>query len=70
MKKQYTFWRDVKKLVREECTIEANSLEEATQKHNEGDCDYVEVDACYNDEISSEGISLTILDEGIIESEE
>ena len=55
MKKQYTFWRDVKKRVREECTIEANSLEEATQKHNEGYCDYVEVDAHCEHEILDEG---------------
>lgn len=61
MKKQYTFWRDVNKRVREECTIEASSLEEATQKHNEGYCDYVEVDAYCEHEI---------LDEGTIESEE
>jgi hypothetical protein len=61
MKKQYTFWRDVNKRVREECTIEAKSLEEATQKHNEGYCDYVEVESYCEDEI---------LDEGTIESEE
>ena len=61
MKKQYTFWRDVNKRVREECTIEAHSLEEATQKHNEGYCDYVEVDAHCEHEI---------LDEGTIESED
>ena len=60
MKKQYTFWRDVNKRVREECIIEAHSLDEATQKHNEGYCDYVEVDT-FDDEI---------LDEGTIESEE
>ncbi len=59
--KQYTFWRDVNKQVREECTIEASSLEEATQKHNEGYCDYVEVDALDEHEI---------LDEGTTESEE
>ena len=53
--KQYTFWRDVNKQVREECTIEASSLEEATQKHNEGYCDYVEVDALDEHEILNEG---------------
>ena len=58
--KQYIFWRDVNKQVREECTIEANSLDEATKKHNEGYCDYVEVDALDEHEI---------LDEGTIESE-
>jgi len=60
MKKQYTFWRDVNKRVREECIIEASSLDEATKKHNEGYCDYVEVDALNENEI---------LDEGTIESE-
>ena len=58
--KQYIFWRDVNKQVREECVIEANSLDEATKKHNEGYCDYVEVDALDEHEI---------LDEGTIESE-
>jgi len=55
MKKQYIFWRIVKKEVREECSIEASSIEEATTLHNEGYCDYVEVD-CYNEnEIIDEG---------------
>lgn len=58
--KQYIFWRDVNKQVREECTIEASSLDEATKKHNEGYCDYFEVDALDECEI---------LDEGTIESE-
>ena len=53
--KQYTFWRDVNKQVREECTIKASSLEEATQKHNEGYCDYVEVDLLDEHEILNEG---------------
>ena len=57
MKKQYTFWRDVNKRVREECTIEANSLDEATKIHNEGYCDYVEVDALDENEILDEGIN-------------
>jgi len=56
MKKQYTFWRDVNKRVREECKIEANSLDEATKIHNEGYCDYVEVDALDENEILDEGI--------------
>ena len=60
MKKQYTFWRDVNKRVREECTIEASNLDEATKIHNEGYCDYIEVDALDEHEI---------LDEGTIESE-
>jgi hypothetical protein len=61
MKKQYTFWRDVNKRVREECTIEASSLDEATKKHNEGYCNYVEVDSFDEHEI---------LDEGTIENED
>ena len=40
--------------------VEANSEDEATKKHNEGYCDYVEVDALDEHEI---------LDEGTIESE-
>jgi hypothetical protein len=55
MKKKYKFWRDVVKRVREECTIEANSLDEATEKHNDGYCDYVEVDALDEHEILDEG---------------
>jgi len=35
--KEYTFWREVKKTVREECTIKANSIEEATKKLSSGD---------------------------------
>ena len=61
MKKQFLFWRDVNKQVREECIIEAKDIEEATALHNEGYCDYVEVDAHCEHEI---------LDEGTIESEE
>ena len=61
MTKQYIFWRDVNKTVREECIIEANNLDEATQKHNEGYSAYMEVDALSDNEI---------LDEGTIESEE
>ena len=30
MSKEYLFWREVRKTVREECVIEADSLEEAT----------------------------------------
>ena len=66
MKKQYTFWRNVSKQVREECTIEASSLDEATKKHNQGYCDYVEVDALDENKILDEG---TIMGE-ITESEE
>jgi hypothetical protein len=35
MSKEYLFWREVRKTVREECVVEADSLEEATRKHNE-----------------------------------
>jgi len=55
MEKKYKFWRDVNKRVREECTIEAHSLDEATEKHNDGYCDYVEVDALDEHEILDEG---------------
>ena len=61
MKKQYTFWRVVNKQVREECTIEAKDLDEATRLHNAGYCDYVEVDALDEHER---------LNEGTIESED
>ena len=54
--KEYTFWREVKKTVREECTIKANSIEEATEIHNEGNVDYFEVDALTENEIIDEGI--------------
>jgi len=53
--KEYTFWREVKKTVREECTIKANSIEEATKIHNEGNVDYFEVDALTENEIIDEG---------------
>ena len=55
MKKQFLFWRDVNKQVREECIIEAKDIEEATALHNEGYCDYVEVDALDEHEILNEG---------------
>jgi hypothetical protein len=29
--KEYTFWQEVKKYVREECVIKANSLDEALE---------------------------------------
>jgi hypothetical protein len=54
MKKEYLFWREVRKSVREECSIEANSIEEATELHNNGEADYEEVD-CFFDEIIDEG---------------
>jgi len=60
MKKKYIFWKEVQKTVKEECIIEANSLDEATRLHNDGVADYKEVDS-FNEEI---------IDEGTIESEE
>ena len=54
MKKQYVFWQDVKKTVREQCIIEAKDLDEATEIHNEGGADYKEVH-CFDDEIIDEG---------------
>jgi hypothetical protein len=54
MKKEYLFWREIRKSVREECSIEANSIEEATELHNNGEADYEEVD-CFFDEIIDEG---------------
>ena len=53
--KEYTFWREVKKTVREECTIKANSIEEATEIHNEGNVDYFEA-YIDNEQIIDEGI--------------
>ena len=53
--KEYTFWREVNKRVREECTIKASNLDEATKIHNEGYCDYVEVDSLDEHEILDEG---------------
>ena len=32
-KKEYLFWRDVRKHIREECIIEADSLEKAVSLH-------------------------------------
>jgi hypothetical protein len=54
MKKEYLFWREVRKSVREECCIEANSIEEATKLLNDGEAEYLEVD-CFFDEIIDEG---------------
>ena len=54
MKKQFLFWRDVNKQVREECIIEAKDIEEATQIHNEGGANYEEIH-CFDDEILDEG---------------
>ena len=52
--KEYIFWQEVKKYVREECVIKANSLEETTEIHNDGGADYKEVH-CFDDEIIDEG---------------
>jgi len=54
MKKQFLFWRDVNKQVREECIIEAKDIEEATEIHNEGGANYEEIH-CFDDEILDEG---------------
>ena len=54
MKKQFLFWRDVNKQVREECIIEAKDVEEATEIHNEGGANYEEIH-CFDDEILDEG---------------
>ncbi len=53
MTKEYLFWREVRKTVREECVIEADSLEEATKKHNE-EADYEETEEIFS-EINDEG---------------
>jgi hypothetical protein len=52
--KEYIFWKEVKKHIREELVIKANSLDEATEIHNEGDADYKEVH-CFSEEITDEG---------------
>ena len=54
MKKQYIFWQEVKKTVREECMIEAKDFDEALEIHNDGGADYKEVH-CFDDEIIDEG---------------
>jgi len=54
-KKQYVFYRDVRRHVREECVIEANTLDEAVAIHNNGVLNYEEVD-CFFDDIMDEGI--------------
>ena len=52
--KDYIFWQEVKKHVREQCVIKANSLDEATEIHNDGGADYKEVH-CFDEEIIDEG---------------
>jgi len=52
--KKYVFWQQVVKTIRNECTIEANSLAEATDIHNNGGADYEEVH-CFDEEIIDEG---------------
>ena len=55
MKKQFLFWREVRKTVREELVVEADNLEEATRKHNEdGIADYEETEEIFS-EINDEG---------------
>ena len=53
--KDYTFWREVSKSVREECWITADSLEKATELHNNGGADYEEVKE-YSADIIDEGV--------------
>jgi len=53
-KKEYLFWKDVRKHVREECVIEANTIEEATEKLHGGGYEFEEVDVIF-DEIMDEG---------------
>ena len=53
-KKEYLFWRDVRKHIREECIIEAESMEKAVSLHNEGMTEYEEVD-CFFDDVMDEG---------------
>ena len=53
-KKEYLFYKDVRRHIREEGVIEANSIEEATKIHNEGMSEYEEVD-CWFEEIMDEG---------------
>ena len=48
----HLFYKDVRRHIREECVIEANSIEEATKIHNEGMANYEEVD-CWFEEIMS-----------------
>ena len=52
--KEYIFWKEVNKHTREELVIKVNSLDEATEIHNEGDADYKEVH-CFSEEITDEG---------------
>ena len=54
-KKEYSFLREVIKNTREECIIEANTLDEAVAIHNNGMANYEEVD-CFFDDIMDEGI--------------
>ena len=53
-KKEYLFWQEVKKYVREECVIKANSLDDALEIHNNGGANYKEVH-CFDEEITDEG---------------
>ena len=55
MTKEYLFWREVRKTIREECVVEADSLEEAVRQHNEdGVADYEETEEIFS-EINDEG---------------
>lgn len=52
--KEYLFWREVRRVVREECVIKGKDLNDATEKHNNGDADYEEVDEIFS-ELNDEG---------------
>ena len=55
MTKKYLFWREVRKTIREECVVEADSLEEAVRHHNEdGGADYEDTEEIFS-EINDEG---------------
>jgi len=52
--KEYLFWREVRRVVREECVIKGKDLNDATEKHNNGGADYEEVDEIFS-ELNDEG---------------
>ena len=52
--KEYLFWREVRRVAREECVIEAKDIDEATQKHNDGCANYEETNEIFS-EINDEG---------------
>ena len=56
---KFNFWRTIQKTIREECIIEASTLEEATKKHNEGEADYKETEEIESS-IEDEGTDVLI----------